>query len=60
MNGVNLYALDPVTLKTLYNSTQAPNHRDNLPPAAHFPQPIEADGQIFIGTKNSLVTYGLF
>lgn len=60
MNGVNLYALDAVTLKTLYNSTQAPNHRDVLPPASHFPQPIAADGQIFIGSKNSLVTYGLF
>lgn len=59
MNGVNLYALDAVTLKTRYNTTQAPNHRDATGPLAHFPEPIAADGKIFIGTKNSLVTYGL-
>jgi len=60
MNGTNLYALDAVTLKSLYNTTKAPNHRDTLPPTPHFPQPIAADGKIFIGTKGSLVTYGLF
>lgn len=60
MNGTNLYALDAVTLKSLYNTSKAPNQRDTLPPAPHFPQPIAADGKIFIGTKNSLVTYGLF
>ena len=60
MNGTNLYALDAVTLKILYSTTKAPNHRDNLPPITHFPQPIAADGKIFIGTQHSLVTYGLF
>ncbi len=59
MNGVNLYALDAVTLKTLYNTTQAPNHRDSLPPLPHFPEPIAADGKVYIGTQNSVVTYGL-
>jgi hypothetical protein len=60
MNGVNLYALDPVTFKTFYNTTKAPNNRDNTGPLPHFPEPIAADGKIFIGTKNSLLTYGLF
>jgi len=59
MNGKNLYALDAVTLKALYNTTLAPNQRDVLPPIPHFPEPVAADGKLFIGTTNSLVTYGL-
>jgi len=60
MNGAGLYAMDAITLKTIYRSGQAPNARDALPPLPHFPEPIAADGKIFIGTKNSLVTYGIF
>ena len=52
-------ALDAVTLSTLYNSNQAANGRDTLPPLAHFATPIAADGKVFIGTQNSLVVYGL-
>ena len=59
MNGSTLYALNAVSLKTLYISNQAPNQRDIIPPAVHFPQPIAADGKVFVGTKNSLVTFGL-
>ena len=59
MNGKTLFALDAIMLKTLYNSTMAPNQRDVLPPLPHFPEPIVADGKLFIGTTNSLVTYGL-
>ncbi len=59
MNGNTLFALDAVTLKTLYNTSQAPNYRDRLPPLTHFPQPIAGSGKIFIGTRTSLVTYGL-
>jgi hypothetical protein len=59
MNGATLYALDAVTLKTLYNASQAPNHRDTLPPLPHFPEPIATNGKVYIGTQNSLVTYGL-
>jgi hypothetical protein len=59
MNGKNLYALDAVTLKVLYNTTLAPNQRDALPLIPHFPEPVAADGKLFIGTTNSLVTYGL-
>ena len=57
--GAILWALDAVTLKTLYNTSQAPNHRDSIPAVPHFPQAIAADGKVFIGTLNSLVTYGL-
>jgi hypothetical protein len=59
MNGPTLYALDAVTLKILYTSAQALNGRDTVPPLAHFAGPIAADGKVFIGTKNSLVEYGL-
>ncbi len=37
-----LQAIDPMTLKILYTSNQAPNQRDVLPPLAHFAGPIEA------------------
>ena len=58
-NGNSLWALDAVTLKTLYTSGLAPNGRDTLPPLAHFATPIVADGKVFFGTQNSLVAYGL-
>jgi len=60
INGARpLWALDAITLKTLYTSDQAANGRDATPPLAHFATPIAADGKIFIGTQNSLVAYGL-
>jgi hypothetical protein len=58
-SGSTFWALDAITLKTLYNSTQAANGRDTLPPVTHFATPIVANGKVFIGTQNSLVTYGL-
>ena len=57
--GAILWALDAVTLKTLYTTAQAPNSRDKLPPVPHFAEAIAADGKVFVGTQNSLVTYGL-
>jgi hypothetical protein len=58
--GQNLYALDAVTLQTIYSSKQAANGRDTVPPLAHFATPIDVDGKVFLGTQNSLVVYGLF
>ena len=58
-SGGPLWAMDAVTLKTLYTSNQAANGRDILPPLAHFANPIAADGKVFIGTQNSVVVYGL-
>ena len=60
VNGNSLWAVDAGTLKLLYTSTQAAKGRDTVPPLAHFANPIAADGNIFIGTQNSLVVYGLF
>jgi hypothetical protein len=54
-----LVALDAITLQTLYLSGLAPNGRDTVPPLAHFATPIVADGQVFVGTQTSLLTYGL-
>jgi hypothetical protein len=60
VSGTVLWAMDPVSLKIIYTTAQAPNGRDALPPFAHFATPIAADGEVFIGTQNSLVVYGLF
>jgi hypothetical protein len=59
INGRALWALDAVSLATLYYSAQAANGRDALPPVAHFANPIAANGKVFVGTQASLVTYGL-
>jgi outer membrane protein assembly factor BamB len=57
--GQNLYALNAVTLQTIYASTQAANGRDTIPPLAHFATPIAVDGKVFLGTENSVVVFGL-
>jgi hypothetical protein len=59
ISGTTLWAMDAITLKKLYTSDQAANGRDALPSLPHFATPIAADGKIFIGAQNSLVTYGL-
>ena len=59
-SGQTLWAVDAHTLARLYNSDQAANSRDTVPPLAHFATPIVADGKLFIGTQNSVVVYGLF
>src|SRR5437899_2229716 len=60
INGArDLWAMDAITLQTLYTSTQAANGRDTLPPLAHFATPIAADGKVFVGTQNSLIVYAL-
>lgn len=60
INGSRLLALNALTLAKLYSSEQALGGRDSLPRLAHFGSPIVADGEVFIGTQNSLVVYGLF
>ena len=59
MNGKNMYALDAITLKTLYTTAQAPNGRDTVAGIAHFASPVAADGKVFLGAQFNLVTYGL-
>jgi hypothetical protein len=43
----------------LYTSAQAPGGRDALGTAVKFTVPTVADGEVFVGTNNSLVIYGL-
>jgi hypothetical protein len=60
INGANLVALNATNLNKLYASNQAKDGRDILPALAHFASPVAADGEVFIGTQDSLVVYGLF
>ncbi|HEV8067501.1 MAG TPA: fibronectin type III domain-containing protein [Planctomycetaceae bacterium] len=43
----------------IYTSAQATNSRDALGSAVKFTVPTVADGEVFVGTTNSLVVYGL-
>jgi hypothetical protein len=43
----------------LYTSDQAAQGRDQLGTATKFSVPTIADGQVYVGTNNSLVIYGL-
>jgi hypothetical protein len=58
-SGRNLYALNATTLQPIYDSTQAANGRDTVPPLAHFATPVAINGKVFLGTQNSVVVYGL-
>jgi PQQ-like domain len=59
LSGNALLGLDAISLKTLYNSN-ATSGQGTVPLVPHFATPIAANGKLFIGTKNSLVVYGLF
>jgi hypothetical protein len=55
-----VYALDAVTLKILYSTSQATNARDVPPaPLPHIPMPIVANGRLYLGTTKNLTVYGL-
>lgn len=55
-----LYAFDAVSLKLLYNTSQAPGLRDKLPPVGHFVTQTVANGKVYVATQTSLEIYGLF
>ncbi len=59
MTGASLSAFNAATLVRIYNSNQAPNQRDALPPPPHFANQVVANGKVYVGTNNSLVVYGL-
>jgi hypothetical protein len=59
-SGNTLVAINAVTLKPIYYSSQAAGGRDTVPPLPHFASPVAADGKVFIGTQNSVVIFGLF
>ena len=57
---VVLYAFDASNLSTeLYDTTQAPNQRDQATIAVKFASPTVANGKVFIGSRNAVTVYGL-
>jgi hypothetical protein len=43
----------------LYNSSEAPNGRDNFGSGNKFIAPVVADGKVFVATTNSVAVFGL-
>jgi hypothetical protein len=60
VSGTELLAFDAVSLQVLYNTNQALNKRDTLPPVGHFATQTVANGRVYVATQNSLEAYGLF
>ncbi len=59
-NSNEIHAYDASTLGTeLWNSGQAPGDADDPGAIIKFAVPTIANGQVFVGTSNSLVVYGL-
>lgn len=54
-----LHAYDATNLSTeLYNSSQAPNQRDNFGPGSAGPTVTVANGAVFVGTANGVAVFG--
>lgn len=60
ISGGQLLAFDAVSMGMLYNTGQAPNLRDKLPPVGHFVTQTVANGKVYVGAQSSLEVYGLF
>ncbi|MBV9499237.1 MAG: RICIN domain-containing protein [Acidobacteriaceae bacterium] len=59
-NPAVLHAYDVIDLRTeFYNSGQAPSGRDHFGAGDKFIAPTIANGQLFVGTTNSVVVFGL-
>ena len=57
---VILYAFDASNLSVeLYDTTQAPNQRDQAAIAVKFASPTVANGKVFVGSRNAVTVYGL-
>ncbi len=55
-----LHAYDAANLgHELYNSTEAPGNRDAFGTGNKFITPVIANGQVFVGTPNSVAVFGL-
>jgi len=59
LNGVHLDAFDAKTLAHLYDTSEAKNNRDALPPLPHFANLMVSNGKVYVGTNNSLIVFGL-
>jgi hypothetical protein len=58
LNGPYLAAYNATTLVRIYDSSQAPNHRDAVTALPHFANMVVANGKVYIGTNTSLIVYG--
>jgi hypothetical protein len=55
-----LHAYNASSVATeLYNSSQAPNGRDQFGSASRFGTPMIVNGKVFVGTQNGLAVFGL-
>jgi hypothetical protein len=55
-----LHAYDAANLAhELYNSSQAPNDRDQFGPGNKFITPVIVDGKVFVGTQTGVAEFGL-
>jgi hypothetical protein len=55
-----LHAYNAANLsKELYNTSQAPNGRDQFGQAGHFNTPMIVNGKVYVGTLNSVAVFGL-
>lgn len=59
-NPADLHAYDATNLANeLYNSTQAPNSRDEFGPGNKFITPTIANGRVYVGTQTGVAVFGL-
>jgi hypothetical protein len=59
ITGGSLSAFNATTLVRLYNDGQAAHKRDVLPALPHFANQVVVNGKVYVGTKNSVVAFGL-
>jgi hypothetical protein len=58
-NQLRAYSASQGYSSEIYTSAQAANSRDAFGTAVKFTVPTVADGEVFVGTTNSVVAYGL-
>lgn len=54
-----LHAYKAGSLEEVYNSSQAPNNRDNFGGGNKFITPMVVDGKVLVGTPNGVAVFGL-
>lgn len=54
-----LHAYDANGLTEIYNSSQAPNSRDQFGDGIGFPVPTVVNGKVYVGTANGVGVFGL-
>ena len=60
LNANQIHAYDASTFATeLWNTAQKPGGADSVGALIKFAVPTEANGELYVGTSNSLVVYGL-